>query len=66
MTAPLGPRKSSGLLDFNPPRDAEPSATAEVPNGDQNGDAKPTVLSKLQKWVRFCFKNACHTNKAHA
>ena len=56
MAAPLGPRKSSGLLDFNPPRDAEPSATADVPNGDQNGDvggAKPTVLSKLQKWVRY-------------
>jgi hypothetical protein len=54
MAAPLGPRKSSGLLDFNPPRDAEPSASAEVPNGDQNGDgAKPTVLNKLQKWVSY-------------
>jgi hypothetical protein len=54
MAARLGPRKSSGLMDFNPPRDAEPSATAEVPNEDQNGDgAKPTVLSKLQKWVSY-------------
>lgn len=54
MTAPLGPRRSSGLLDFNPPRDAEPSATAEVPNGDQNGDGtKPSVLSKLQKWADY-------------
>jgi len=57
MTAPLGPRNSGGVLDFNPPRDAEPSATAEVSNGDQNGDgAKPTVLSKLQKWVCCIFK----------
>lgn len=54
MTAPLGPQKSGGLLDFNPPRDAEPSANAEVPIVDQNGDgAKPTVLSKLQKWVCY-------------
>lgn len=48
----------SGLLLFDPPRDAEPSAQGEAEPADSNGDtadsAKPSVLNKLQKWVGAC------------
>ena len=41
---------SARALLFDPPREAEPSVAEEREGGE---DAeKPTVLSKLQKWVR--------------
>ena len=54
MSVSLERRAESGVLLFNPPRDAEPSVCGEAINNEQNGEAeKPTVLTKLQKWVRF-------------
>jgi hypothetical protein len=46
-------RRSSSVIYFDAPRDAEPEEAPTAPSGDAGGgDAdKPTVLSKLQKWV---------------
>lgn len=53
MSVSLEHRAESGVLLFNPPRDAEPSVCDGGINAEQNGEAeKPTVLTKLQKWVR--------------
>ena len=49
-----GNRSESGLMVlnqgvFNPPPDAEPVSNG----GDASNGEVPTVLSKLQKWVRI-------------
>lgn len=45
-------RSDSYLVAFDPPRDAEPSSFEEVTKQEDGETEIPTVLTKLQKWVR--------------
>lgn len=48
-------RSDSYLAAFDPPRDAEPSSYEEPTKQEEGETEIPTVLTKLQKWVRVAF-----------